>query len=86
MKRNKDIFATIKYFQTHRKLDLPVGYETQVNRSLHCFKSQIVMDPLTLNQVPIYDDLHMDEVLFDKRNALNFMHENIDPRTGKFTQ
>ena len=51
VKRNKEISATIRYFWTHRKLDLPVNYETQVNRSLHCFKSQIVIDPLTLNQV-----------------------------------
>ena len=38
VKRNKDISATIRYFRTHRKLDFPVDYETQVNRSLHCFK------------------------------------------------
>ena len=89
VKRNKDISTTIRYFQTHRKLDVPVDYETPVNRSLHCFESKIVIDPLTPNQVPLYDDLHMDQLLFDKfneLNALNFMHGNIDPRTGKFTQ
>ena len=89
VKTSKDIHATIRYFQTHRKLDFTVDYETQVNRSLHCFKSQIVIDPLTLNQVPLYGDLHMDEVLFDKfdeLNAFNFKHGNIYPRTGKFAQ
>ena len=43
VKRNKDISATIRYFRTHRKLDFPVDYE-----SLHCFKSQTVIDQLTL--------------------------------------
>ena len=57
MKRNKYISDTIRYFQAHRKLDLPVDYETQVNRSLHCFKSQIVIDPLTLNQVLLHGNI-----------------------------
>ena len=57
VKRNRGISATIRYFLTHRKLDLPVDYQTQVNRSLHCFKSQIVIDPLTLNQVLLHGNI-----------------------------
>ena len=52
VKRNKDISATIRYFRTHRKLDFPVDYE-----SLHCFKSQTVIDPLTLNQVLLHGNI-----------------------------
>ena len=89
----KKAFADMKKplsgISRHTKLDVPVDYEVHFNRSLHCFESQIVIDPLAVNQIPLYDDLHMDEVLFDKfnrLNALNFMHGNIGPRTGKFTQ
>ena len=57
VKRNKDISSTVRYFQTYRKLDLPVDYETQVNRNLHCFKSQIVIDPLTLNHVLLHGNI-----------------------------
>ena len=55
VKRNKDISATIRYFRTHRKLDFPVDYV-----SLHCFKSQTVIDPLTLNQVLLHGNIHVD--------------------------
>ena len=54
VKRNKDISATIRYFWTHRKVDFPVDYE-----SLHCFKSQTVIDPLTLNQVLLHGNIDL---------------------------
>ena len=88
VKRNKDISATIRYFQTHRKLDLSVDYETHVNRSFHCFKSQIVIDPLTLNQVLLHGNIDprtgkftqpfdISKHCIDCYSILYFKHKNL---------